>query len=244
MKTVTKALSLLQQFVDTAEPKSLGAIAAKAGLDKATTRRMLLSMCNFGVIEQNPDTRAYSLGPAVLPLARAREAQRPLVSIVEPIVRKISTKTGETTHLSVPVHNAMSVLCVAESAKAIRAHVKEGSMLPLHTSGAGIAFLSACDEARLAQIAKSDLSGATPFSYTTAEALKAAVKAAQTLGYAFTEQTFEEDVCGISVPVFQSDGKLAGTIGVATPLHRMTARSRDRIVECLKQSAAELSKAL
>lgn len=244
MKTVTKALSLLQQFVVTAEPKSLGSIAAEAELDKATTRRMLLSMCKFGFIEQNPVTREYALGPAILPLARAREKQRPLTSVVEYFVQQISKDTGETAHFSVHAQNAMSVLCVAESNKTIRAHLTEGSLLPCHTTGAGIAYLSACDDALVSEITKSELIGTTPFSYTTETAVLAAVSEARNLGYSLTEQTFEEDLCGISVPVFQGNDVLAGVIGVTTPIQRMNVDAKDRIVKCLQQSARQISNAL
>lgn len=244
MKTVSKALSLLSQFSESAEPRSLGVMAETAGLDKATTRRMLVSLVDFGMVEQVPATREYTLGPGVLPLARSREAYRPLQVVAQDMIAGIARDTGETTHFSVAAQHALSVLCVAESSQPIRVHISEGALLPLHSSGAGIAYLSASPDRVVSKVLSSDLPGSAKNSYTTPERVLAAIKEAQTQGVAITSQTHDEDVCGIAIPVRAGTGTLVGAIGVATPLHRMDEKTRTQIVARLKAAAGELARLL
>lgn len=219
-------------------------LAETAGLDKATARRMLMSLVDFGMIEQIPATREYTLGPGVLPLARAREAYRPLQVVAQEITAGIARATGETTHFSVAAQNAISVLCVAESSKPIRAHISEGELLPLHTTGAGIAYLSASSEQIVKKVLSSDLPGSTTFSYTTPDRVLAAIEEARAQGVAITSQTHDDGVCGIAIPVRAGNGTLVGAIGVATPVNRMNEKTRALIVARLKAAATELAKLL
>jgi len=241
MKSVSKALSLLSQFTVSATPKPLGAIAADAGLDKATTRRMLVAMCEFGIVEQDPSTRKYTLGPAVLSFARSREALHPIQNISEEIITEVAGRTGETAHFSVPTKSGMSVLRVAESPRTIRAHIDEGAILPFHTTGAGIAYLSACDAATVDRILSGDLASYTPDSYTTPQQVRDAIAEARSLGHAATSQTFGIDSSGLAVPVLLHDGRIAGVIGVTTPSERMNSRVRQAIVERLRMASEKIA---
>ena len=240
VKTVTKALSLLSQFSQPTASRSLGVIADEAGLDKATARRMLVSMRDLGFVEQDPKTREYSLGAAVLPLARAREAHRPLQAVAARIVHKLAQQTGETAHFSVPSANGLSVLRVVQGPQPIRVHIAEGDILPFHTSGAGIAFLSASASGFFDRVLSEPLSGFARNSYTKKDRVLEAINDAKTSGYALTAQTLEDNVCGIGVPVLQSDSRVVGSLAVATPLSRMNETSQDLIVTCLRSASQEM----
>lgn len=244
VKTVTKALSLLDLFLETPGRQSLGALAESAGLDKATARRMLVAMCDYGLVEQDGASRLYALGPRVLPLARAREADRPLLSVVDPEVRAVAAALGETCHFSLPAHGALSVLCVAEADRPIRVHVREGSTLPLHTTGAGIAFLAASDDSVVERVLAGPMPAAVPGSYVTPAVVRAAVADARRLGYARTDQTFEADVTGTARVVRDGRGAVVGALGVAMPVHRMTPEVEAQTLARLEQAVDRLTSSL
>jgi len=240
VKTVTKAMSLLSQFSQSTASRSLGVIADEAGLDKTTARRMLVSMRDLGFVEQDPKTREYSLGAAILPLARAREAHQPLQAIAERIVHKLAHQSVETAHFSVPCANGLSVLRVVQGPQPIRVHIGEGDILPFHTSGAGIAFLSASASGFIDRVLSEPLPDFVPNSYTKRDRVLEAINEANTLGYALTTQTFEDNVCGIGVPVIQSDSRVVGSLAVATPLSRMSETAKGTIISCLKSASQEM----
>ncbi|MFT5111764.1 MAG: DNA-binding IclR family transcriptional regulator [Parasphingorhabdus sp.] len=70
MQTTDKALSLLSQFSESRPQIGLSEFARLARFDKATTRRLLISLIRNGLVEQHPETRKYRLGASILSLAR------------------------------------------------------------------------------------------------------------------------------------------------------------------------------
>ena len=71
---VEKALRLLTLFSEQRPELGLSELARLAGYDKATSRRLLVALQRYGLIEQSPGSRRYRLGTTVLQLARIREA--------------------------------------------------------------------------------------------------------------------------------------------------------------------------
>ncbi len=58
--------TLLTTLVETGVPMSLGELAKKAGMPAAKAHPYLVSFGSFGLIEQNPLTGRYELGPFAL----------------------------------------------------------------------------------------------------------------------------------------------------------------------------------
>lgn len=100
MQTVDKALSLLNLFSERRAAIGLSELSRLSGFNKATVRRFLIALEKHGFVEQDATSRAYRLGPALLRLARVREAVSPVTSIVQPILEGLVAELGETAHFS------------------------------------------------------------------------------------------------------------------------------------------------
>ena len=142
MQTVQKALSLLNHFTVKTPTFGLTEMAKAAGFDKASTRRLLLALQSAGFVEQDSATREYTLGAAVLRLAKLRESIRPVRSVVEPILTNLMTLTGETAHFSLFSGGQLGTVLTSEPAKSNRVIVMEGESLPIHASASGLAFMA------------------------------------------------------------------------------------------------------
>jgi IclR family transcriptional regulator, acetate operon repressor len=117
---VRKALSLLTVF-SVAQPEiGLSDCARLTGHDKATTHRLLTTLCEEGLIEQHPDTRRYRLRAGILVLARIREASFPFAATAQAILDALSETTGETAHCSLYSNGTLAVIASVESRKANR----------------------------------------------------------------------------------------------------------------------------
>ncbi|WP_292300165.1 helix-turn-helix domain-containing protein, partial [Mesorhizobium sp.] len=57
-----KAVSLLELFTLQESEIGLSDLARRAGLDKATARRLLMALAAHRLIEQEPHSRRYRLG--------------------------------------------------------------------------------------------------------------------------------------------------------------------------------------
>lgn len=244
MSTVVKALSLLDHF-DVATPElGLVEMTRLANLDKATTRRLLLALSSMGFVEQDPVTRRYRLGAALVRFARIREAAFPLIEIARPIVEALSQATGETVHVSEIAGDVLSSVFVCESSHANRVSVDVGQRLPFNCTASGLAFLSAAPEAFRAAVMKGPLKRVTPKSITSAGDLKQHIEETRRQGFAFSDQGFEDGVVSVAAPIVGPGGVAVGAIsitGPATRTDKATVRSRGAQVQ---EAAARISAAL
>lgn len=241
MGTVSKALGLIDLLQASQQPLGLTEIARRAGFDKATTRRLLMELAANGYVEQDPDSRAYALGPALQTLGRAREQRFPLYRALEPAVRALAERTGETVHASEYYAGSLTPVVVVESAKANRVILESGLKLPLHATASGIAFLAASTDAFVDTVCRRALPQYTDTTPTDGEALRTQVRAARERGYSLSDQGFEAEVSSVAAAIRSTSGKPVATIAIAAPSSRMTAETAATFGALACEQAEELS---
>jgi len=101
MSSTSKTLALLAYFSPAQPEIGLSQLCRQAGRDKATTYRHLQALEDAGFVEQNPATKHYRLGPALLQLAQIREETVPRKAGAETVLDGLVDTTGETAHVSV-----------------------------------------------------------------------------------------------------------------------------------------------
>jgi len=236
--TVRKALDILDLFSGSRPTIGLSEAARLVGRDKATTLRYLNSLESKGFIEQDPHSRSYHLGPALVRLAMIREATYPVNKAAQNILKKLVADTGETAHLSHHGADSLSQIAIEEtSVRGTRVYMDPAEPLTFHATASGIAYLSQCPEAKVAALLALPLIRHTNSTITSPEAVLELLKAARDQGYAMTIGTFEDDICGIAAPVFGPTGAVCGAVGVATPMSRITPAVQQDIAAHVIQAA-------
>ena len=232
MKTVDKAVKLLNLFSVSQPEIGLSELARMANYDKAATRRFLVALQNHQFIEQNPETKAYRLGIGFLHLAKVREASMPLESIIQPALVRLMEQTNETAHGSVMVNGQLSSIGVSFPHRGNRAHLELGEILPLHATASGIVFQAFSSEAALSEIPK-DFSVYTDETTTDPESLKQIIADTKKRGYAIGGGSYCNEVTGMATSYFGSNGEPIGSIAVATPTSRLTDELHQTICNAL-----------
>lgn len=239
MRTVEKALKLLDHFDETRPSVGLSALARLAGIDKATVLRMLQDMAAAGLVEQDPASRDWRLGAGILRLARLREAAYPATGVLNPVLARLAQDTGETAHASLRSGADLGTVGVVESARSTRVYIEPGLLLPLHATASGLAYSAFARPENRAELLARQLNAhtaATPIDNAT---LAARLDTVRTQGYACADQTFEAEVYGIAMPLFGPDGFACGALAVATPASRLTPDLRARILGALTDAARD-----
>lgn len=239
--TVAKALSLLDYFSE-AEPEiGLSELARRSGIDKATVHRMLVVMCDQGLLEQRGSARLYRLGAGVLRLARVRETAFPVTSVYQHSLDAISSELGETAHASLISGRALATIGVSESNRGSRVSLVAGEILPMHSTASGLAILAFSKPELVARILGETLIAKTSRTLTDPSVLNVRLQEIRLTGFAEADQTNEDDVYGIAVPVFDRDGAPTGALAVATPAHRMTNELRRQAIAALFREAEKVN---
>ncbi len=189
MGTITKALSLLNHFSASRSEIGLTEFRNLSGQDKATVHRHLSELTANGFLEQNPGTKGYRLGPAILRLAAVRERLFPARRLVAPLVEKLAGELGELVHVSLREGDHLSPLYHFDALiHGTRVYFDEAELLPLHATASGLAMLAFGPADLLPKLLKTKLKPSTGYTITDTELLKQAVEQVRNHGIAFVDQ--------------------------------------------------------
>lgn len=241
MSVVTKALSLLQHFsIDRAEI-GLSELCRMTSHDKATTYRYLQALEQAGFVEKNQLTRAYRIGPAVLHLAQVRELTVPRKEAADTSLITLAEQTGETAHISLLSGSQLHCLTSRESTRHSTRAIIDLHTLPLHATASGICAIS-YGPTELADVAVNNLKEFTPSTASTKEALMSEVDICRQTGFGHSDRGLEDDIFGISAPLFDQSGALAGTVAVASVASRVTNETERNIKNQLMVASRDITR--
>lgn len=241
MSSASKVLELLSLF-STARPDiGLSEMCKLAKRDKATTYRHLSVLEAAGFLEQNPITKHYRLGPALLQLGRMREATVPREAGAHPAAAALADKTGETAHVSVLSGTSVFTLLSCESPKHSTRAVIDLTTFPLHATASGYCAL-AFGPADLFDFACENLSTFNSRTPTTPDALRAIVDDARATGFARSDGRFETEIHSLCTPIFDQTGTFCGGVSVASVAARHTPDLDARIKSALITASRDITK--
>ena len=229
MSSAAKTLELMAYFSTTRPEIGLSQLCKLAKRDKATTHRHLQALEKNGFVEKNPITKQYRLGPAVLQLAQTREATVPRKAGVQAPLFDLADATGETSHVTVLSGTTVYELMSCDSPKHGTRAIIDIQTFPLHATASGLCALAFGPEA-LIDVALNELQPFTRTTATTSEDLHAMVEAIRNTGFGRADRSFEDDVQGLSAPIFDQTGHFAGAVSVASVAARFTP-DMERIIK-------------
>ena len=229
LSSAAKTLELMAYFSTTRPEIGLSQLCKLAKRDKATTHRHLQALEKTGFVEKSPITKQYRLGPAVLQLAQTREATVPRKAGVQAPLFDLADATGETSHVTVLSGTTVYELMSCDSPKHGTRAIIDIQTFPLHATASGLCALAFGPEA-LIDVALNELQPFTRTTATTLEDLQAMVEAIRNTGFGRADRSFEDDVQGLSAPIFDQTGHFAGAVSVASVAARFTP-DMERIIK-------------
>jgi len=244
MKTVDKALRVLDQFSLHKTEIGLNELSRMAELDKAATRRLLVALGKHGFIEQSQTTRQYRLGPGFLRLARIREATVPIAEAARDVARHTVQVVDETVHISVPSGNALSVIAYALPDRGNIINIIPSDPLPFNATSSGIAYLSFLPADAQREILAQDFPKSTSYTVTEAHQLQALIAQTRENGFASCRNTFEVGVSSVAMPFFLEERDPAGTVAIAVPDSNFSDARQAELADVLLSSTIMLEEAL
>lgn len=216
MGGLAKGLSVIESFTADKPRQSISEVAATSGLDRATTRRCLLTLAHLGYADY--DGKYFTLTPRILRLGTACLATMPLPQMVQPLLDRLSDELGESS--SVSILDGADIVYVARAAqrKVMSIALMPGSRLPAFCTSMGRVMLAALPESDArALLASQSLEARTQYTVTEIERLMTILSVVQRQGYAVIDQEVELGLRSIAVPVHNARGKVIAALNVGLP---------------------------
>lgn len=227
MSGLAKGLRVLEAFRVEQPRLSISQAADAAGLDRATTRRCLLTLAELGYAAY--DGKYFTVTPKVLRLGTGCLATMPLPRIVQPVLDKLSEVIGQSTSVSVLDETEIVYVARAAQRSVMSISLMPGSRLPAYCTSMGRVLLAALDrEEQTAVLEKSDRRARTALTLIEIDALMEELVSTRQRGYALIDQEVELGLRSIAVPVHNIRGQTVAALNVGLSA---SAASMEDLVE-------------
>jgi len=244
IESVDNALKLLHMLRERCHIRVSEASSA-IGVARSTAHRLLAMLQHHGFVRQDPFSRAYVAGPALLDFGLASLRDRDIRAPARPFLESLSRETGETVHLiTLQGRDVLFIDCV-ESAKAVRVGNRTGLLQPAHCTSAGKVLLAALPPERLRALYPEErLPGLTRRSIRTRARLEREVSLVRRRGYATNFGETEEDIGSIGVLIQDRQRVPRAALSLAAPTSRLTAKTIATMAKAALRTAAAIGEAL
>ena len=230
------------RVLSTPQPLRLADISEGSGLNKASTLRLLETLIAEGFVHRDATTKCYCLGDEALVLGMAMQGRDHIRDRVRPALVQLAALSGDTLLLS--TRHGLESVCVDREFGAfpIRANYLDiGSRRPLGAGAGSLAILAWLPNAEVETV----LSILDPvlrkrYPRITRQLLTTEIALARERGYAMLLDAVIDQMGGIGVPIFGSDGKPVGAISLAALSQRISTRL-SLLVPALKKAGLQLS---
>lgn len=244
MGGLAKGLKVIEAFSSDRPRLSIAEAATTSGLDRATTRRCLLTLSETGYAAY--DGKFFTLTPRVLRLGTGCLAAMPLPRIVQPVIDLLSEEIGESTSVSILDETEIVYVARAAQRRVMSIALMPGSRLPAYCTSMGRVLLAAlpADEARHC-LEQSQRMARTERTVTDIDALMTVLEETDKQGYALIDQEVEIGLRSIAVPLTNVRGMTVAAlnVGLAAGGEEMAALAA-RYLPSLLRVKAELSRML
>ncbi|MDM0071194.1 IclR family transcriptional regulator [Variovorax sp. J31P207] len=194
---------------------SLTALAAHVGESPAKVHRYLVSLMQEGLVDQDPATQRYFLGPELIRIGLAAMRQAEPIRHAEPALIRLRESLEVTCFVAVMGNRGPTIMRIEEPGLPVTVNVRAGSVMSMLWSATGRVFLGLLDEASVRQMAEGELAAATDDmrallpSPDPIGTLQREVRAA---GCASVRDTYLRGISAVAAPVFDFTGRVCAVI--------------------------------
>jgi DNA-binding IclR family transcriptional regulator len=241
IQSIQRAAEILRSFTE-AEPE-LGVVELGKRLDlhKSTVSRILSTLQEEGLVNQNGETGKYRLGIGLISLAGVALGRLNVRGVSQPHLNNLVEVSQETVNVVVLDGKECVNIERVASPKPIRYVGWIGRRMPLHCTAAGKALLAYLPPEQQEAIFFVPLTKYTEKTITNLVQLKSELTDVCRQGYAIAHEEFEEEYSAVAAPVFTHSGKVAGVISLSGPTYRLGPGQIENFIEPLLETAHKAS---
>src|SRR5919107_1236877 len=243
VQSVDRAISVLD-LLSRRGRSGVTEVATELDIHKSTAYRLLTTLRDRGLVEQDAATEKYRLGFGLVLLARSASADLDILRCAEPVCESLSELARETVTIAVLEDDDAVVIHQSISRASALSVDWTGRHTPLHATAAGKVFLSYMPEDQLLRVLGGPLEHFTENTIVEPASLTDHTRKIRDQGYGHTVEELEVGLNAVGAPIRHADSTVVGTVSVSGPAFRLPPDSFFEISDLCKQAAAEISRCL
>jgi IclR family acetate operon transcriptional repressor len=214
IQSVSNATRLLVELAAADAPMRLNDLSARLGMGKSSVHLLLATLADAGFVEQTTQA-TYRLGLTAFEVGAAALQQYGLGARLAPALESLAESTREAVSLSV-LHDGQVLLVQRfESDQVLRASIRVGTRMPLHSSASGRCILAFMPEPE-----RAPRLAATGISAAAQKKVLARMQEIRDAGFDTQQDEWSAGVSSIAVPVFGAGDRPVAALSVSPPTIR------------------------
>jgi DNA-binding IclR family transcriptional regulator len=213
-RTVTsRALDLLGTF-DVKHPYlTLSQMAARANMPLATAHRLAADLEAWGALDRDCHHR-YQIGTRLWEVGLLAPIPARLREIALPYMQDMYEKCKENIHFAVRDGLDTLYLVKLTGHQSVPIISREGTRLPMHSTGVGKALLAFASEEIIDTYCARPLERCTKYTIVEPRRLRRELATTRQRGYSLTKEEMTLGSCSVAVPVFDAGGAVVAGFGI------------------------------
>lgn len=246
IQSLERAAAVLRLLASGEPRQGLSAIASAVGLAKATTHGLLRTLRREGLVEQDPVSGAYQLGPELLRLGVGYLEAHDLRARAMGWTDELARTTGESAHVGVLHQRGVLIVHHVFRPGDSRQALEVGSLRPLHGTALGKA-LAAFDPVARDAVRAAGLVALTELTVTDAVEFDRGLELVRARGWASDVGESWPGVASLAAPVFDRRHSAVGAVGISGAVERLQSGDhalRPRLIAAVRDCARAVSRDL
>lgn len=225
-------------------PSSLTEVAKGVDIYKSTAHRLLATLKDEELVEQDTATAKYRLGFGLAVLASSVTADLDILRCSRPVCERLSEETRETVTISVlEGDDVVSIHQAISRSSAVNVDWT-GKHTPIHATAAGKIFLAYMPEEQRRSILERPLERFTEHTIVDPAILLDQLHSIGVKDYAYAIEELELGLNVVGAPIRFSEGPVMAAVTVSGPAFRFPRDSIYQTGKLAEKAAAEISRCL
>ncbi len=242
LKSLSRGLQIIEFFTYEKPVLTFDEIKTHCRFPPSTLYRFLDNLTRAGLLKLNALTKEYRLGELFIRLGQVAQKGIPLVEVCQPLMRRLSAKTGESVFLSIREGDEKICVSSVESGeRPIRYVPRPASVAPLHVGASGKVILAFSRQEDIKTlIDKRKLVARTPKTVTDKVKLKQCLLRIRKNGYDYSEGESVLGAWGLGFPILDPTGYAYASLTLAGTMLDPPGRGLKNYIDIMRRSIAEI----
>jgi DNA-binding IclR family transcriptional regulator len=241
VQSIERAIAILKAFSVEKEELGVTELSQQLNLPKSTVFRLLASLQREGVVEENPVTRKYRLGVALMTLGGLVLQRLDITQVARPFMRALADATQETVNLAIRDRDEAVNIAEIPSPQPVKYIGWVGRRIPLHCTSTGKILLAYLPTNERETLIACGLPRYTPNTITSPDLLRQELALVREQGYAVCHEEFDMGSNGVAAPIRDHTRGVVAVVSAAGPTFRLSPDRFSTVATQIQQTALILS---
>ena len=245
LSSVSNAARLLKEFGRGEREMGVTELSRRLNIGKSTAHRLLNTLTEERLLEQDPESGLYRLGLIMHELGANVQASLDIHTAASPVMDQLRNITQETIQIAVLDGREVVYVERRESPQTIRLFGRVGHRNDAHCTSTGKILLAYLPTADLDTTLHGwKLKKQTPYTVSDQATLRQQLDQVRRQGYAENVNESEIGLASIAAPIRDFRGNVVAALSVDGPIQRIDGASLRRYNRHVVEAAAAISRRL